>query len=58
MFWHYGQIMKNGGKFAEYSSSNDVQGKLIPLENIDKMPIWLFCGAIDPIATYEDNLTN
>lgn len=58
MAWHYGQIIKHGGQFAEYSSSNDIPGKLIPLENIDKMPIWLFCGSNDPVATYQDNLTN
>jgi len=22
------------------------------------MPIWLFCGTDDPLATYKDNLTN
>jgi len=56
--WHYGQIIKHDGVFAEYSSDNDVPGKRIPLENIDKMPIWLFCGTEDPLATYDDNLQN
>jgi hypothetical protein len=56
--WHYGQIIKHDGIFAEYSQDNDVPGKPIPLENIDKMPIWLFCGSEDPLATYQDNLTN
>ena len=56
--YHYGQIVKHDGVFAEYSSDNDVPGKRIPLENIDKMPIWLFCGTEDPLATYDDNLQN
>jgi len=55
MVWHYGQIIKNDGVFAEYSSDDSVPGKKIPLENITKMPIWLFCGTKDPVATYEDN---
>jgi len=55
--WHFGQIVKNGGIFAEYSNING-PGKRIPLENITKMPIWLFVGSKDPLATYQDNLTN
>jgi hypothetical protein len=58
MVWHYGQIIGNDGVFADYSSDNEKQGKRIPLENITKMPIWLFCGSDDPVATYEDNLYN
>lgn len=58
MVWHYGQIIGNGGVFAEYSSDNNVQGKRIPLENITKMPIWLFSGSEDPVATQEDNKYN
>jgi poly(3-hydroxyalkanoate) synthetase len=58
MVWHYGQIIKNNGVFAEYSSDNDTQGKRIPLENITEMPIYLFSGSKDPVATYQDNLTN
>lgn len=51
MVWHYGQIMKHDGIFAEWSEDNSIPGKKIPLENIDKMPIWLFSGSKDPVAT-------
>jgi len=56
MAWHYGQMIKAGGAFAEYGEGTE-RGKLIPLENITKMPVYLFVGTEDPVATYDDNLT-
>jgi len=54
MIWHYAQIMRHDGVFAEYSSDYHIPGKRIPLENIDKMPTYLFCGLSDPVASCPD----
>ena len=54
MAWHYGQIIGAGGAFSEYGSGT-TPGKKIPLENITKLPVYLFVGSKDPVATYQDN---
>lgn len=56
MAWHYGQMIGAGGAFAEYGEGT-TPGPLIPLENIDKMPVYLFVGTNDPVATHQDNIT-